>query len=132
MQIKTEEVLSDLIHKIIDISGTNIWKCYQCGKCSAGCPMVDFMELLPHQVIRLAQIGKWKEICEANTAWICAACLTCSVRCPRGIKIAEVMEALRQVVLRNRLSNKRLNISEERIRRLPPIALISAYRKILE
>jgi heterodisulfide reductase subunit C len=132
MQVINDEIQSDLIQKIIEISGTNILKCYQCGKCSAGCPLVNYVELLPHQVIRLAQIGKWKDICEANTAWVCAACLTCSVRCPRGIKIAEVMEALRQVVLRNRISNKRLKVAEERLRRLPPIALISAYRKILE
>ena len=132
MQVTNNEIESDQIQKIIDISGTNILKCYQCGKCSAGCPLVNYMEILPHQVIRLAQIGKWEEICEANTAWVCAACLTCSVRCPRGIKIAEVMEALRQVVLRNRISNKRLKISRERLRRLPAIALIGAYRKILE
>jgi heterodisulfide reductase subunit C len=90
------------------------------------------MEILPHQILRLAQIGKWEDVAGANTPWICAACLTCSVRCPRGVKIAELIEALRQIVLRTRISGRRLVISEEEIGTLPPIALISAFRKIIE
>jgi len=132
MQVKNEEVSSALKQKIEDISGTNVMKCYQCGKCSAGCPMVDYMEILPHQILRLVQIGKWAEVEGANTPWICAACLTCSVRCPRGVKIAELIETVRQIALRTRISDRRLRISEEEIETLPPIALISAFRKIVE
>jgi len=132
MQLKNEEICSALKQKIEDISGTNVMKCYQCGKCSAGCPMVDYMEVLPHQIMRLVQIGKWDEVSGANTPWICAACLTCSVRCPRGVKIAELIEAVRQIALRARISGRRLEISDEEIEILPPIALISAFRKIVE
>jgi len=132
MQLKNEEISSALKQKIEDISGTNVMKCYQCGKCSAGCPMVDYMEILPHQILRLVQIGTWEEVAGANTPWICAACLTCSVRCPRGVKIAELIEAVRQIALRNRISGRRLEISKEEIENLPPIALISAFRKIIE
>ncbi len=107
-------------------------KCYQCGKCSAGCPMADYMEVLPHQIMRLVQLGKWADVSAANTPWICAACLTCSVRCPRGVKIAELIEAVRQIALRVRISGRRLEISGEEIESLPPIAIISAFRKIVE
>lgn len=130
MEIKKEEINSDLIKKIYEISGTNLMKCYQCGKCSAGCPVVDSMDVLPHQIIRLAQIGKIDLLTESSTAWVCAACLTCTVRCPRGIKIAEVMEAIRQIVLRERDDVSQLDLTPEEMAELPPIALISAYRKV--
>lgn len=94
--------------------------------------MVQNMDVLPNQIVRLAQLGKWDEVMRANTPWICAACMTCSVRCPRGIKIAEAIEAVRQLFLRNRNSDKRLGLSQEELVELPPIALISAYRKIAE
>ncbi len=132
MKILTDEIKSDVAQKISEISGTNLMKCYQCGKCSAGCPMVEYMDLLPNQIIRLAQLGKWDEIEQSKTPFICAACLTCSVRCPRGIKIAEIMESIRQIILRRRDSNRRLSLSPEELEQLPPIAIISAYRKIAE
>jgi heterodisulfide reductase subunit C len=132
MEIKAEDIRADVIQKIYEISGTNLMKCYQCGKCSAGCPIVEFMDIIPNQIIRLAQLGQWEELAESNTPFICAACLTCSVRCPRGIKIAEVMEAIRQIVLRARDSQRRLTITPEEREKLPPIAIISAYRKIAE
>ena len=132
MEIKNTEIQSEPVSRINDISGTNLLKCYQCGKCSAGCPMVQSMDILPNQIVRLAQLGKWEEVMRANTPWICAACMTCSVRCPRGIKIAEAIEAMRQVFLRNRNADRRLGLSQEELVELPPIALISAYRKIAE
>jgi len=132
MEIKIEEIRSDLARKIADISGADPAKCYQCGKCSAGCPMAQHMDILPHQLVRLIQIGKIEEVLDSNTPWICAACLTCSVRCPRGIRIAEIMEAVRQVVIRKRDAKRRLDLPGEKREELPPIAIISAYRKIVE
>lgn len=132
MEIRATDIESELVERISEISGANLFKCYQCGKCSAGCPMAESMDILPNQIVRLAQLGQWEQIMRANTPWICAACLTCSVRCPRGIKIAEAIEAIRQICLRNRNSERRLGLSEEQITELPPIAIICAYRKIAE
>ena len=128
MNIK--EIHSDLTRRLNEISGTNVMKCYQCGKCSSGCPVVDHMDLLPNQVLRLAQIGETRDLVDSNTAWICAACLTCTVRCPRGIKIAEVMEALREIMLRSREGIRHLEVTAEELWDFPPIAVISAYRKV--
>jgi heterodisulfide reductase subunit C len=94
--------------------------------------MADFMDLMPNQVMRLAQLGRVEEIIKSKTPWICAACLTCTVRCPRGMKIAEVMEAARQYVLRQRDSSHHLNKLNEQADELPPIAVISAFRKIAD
>lgn len=112
------------------ISEVNVTACYQCGNCSAGCPAVNFMEIPPNRIIRMVQLGCLDEIADSNTPWICAACITCSVRCPRGVDIARVMEGLRQLALRkgySRVNINKLEIPEE----LPPIALVSNFRKFV-
>ncbi len=71
--------------------------CVQCGKCSAGCPVAFESEHTPRNIIRLLQLGRWKEACESPFLWVCAGCYTCTVRCPRGVQIAEEMLALRRM-----------------------------------
>jgi len=73
-----------------------VLRCYQCKKCSSGCPVSFSMELLPHQVMRLVQLESDREVLAANTAWVCSSCQTCSTRCPNDIDIAGVMDELRQ------------------------------------
>ena len=70
--------------------------CYQCGKCSAGCPVADEMDLLPHQVIHLASLGMEERTLRSATIWICAGCYTCAVRCPNDINVTAVMDDLRE------------------------------------
>ncbi len=86
--------------KLRDISGEEVRSCYQCGKCSAGCAMTSMMDLLPHQVIRLVQLGQVEEALASRTIWLCASCLACSARCPRGVSLPNVMESLRVTMLR--------------------------------
>ena len=126
-----EGFLSEDVERIAELSSTNVFACYQCGNCSGGCPSADYMDLLPHQVIRLVQLGRIGEILESNTQWICAACITCSVRCPKGVDIAAVMEALRQLVLRKNQQRVNLNqIDKKDLSELPQIALVSNFRKL--
>lgn len=70
-------------------------KCYQCGKCTAGCPAAEFMDIMPNQVLRLVQLGLVDEALQSKAIWICATCETCSCRCPRNVDITHVMETLR-------------------------------------
>ena len=70
--------------------------CYQCAKCSAGCPVADEMEILPHQLMHYLALGMEEKPLTANTIWHCAGCFTCAVRCPNDIDITSVMDSLRQ------------------------------------
>lgn len=69
--------------------------CYQCGKCTAGCPMAHAMDLMPRELIRLLQLGLIDEVLRAKTPWICAQCAVCSARCPQNVDIAAIMKAVR-------------------------------------
>ena len=119
---------TDVLKKVEEISGQNVFSCYQCGMCSAGCPMSEEMDLLPNQVIRLLQMGAFDEILGSSTVWLCASCYTCRARCPRGVDLARLMEAVRLIVLRK---TKDDYIPPVRMvkEKLPQIALISALRK---
>lgn len=81
--------------KIGKDSGQPVRLCYQCGKCTAGCPVAFAMDYPVHRVIRMVQIGLKDEVLKSNSIWLCTGCETCSARCPRKVNIAGVMESLR-------------------------------------
>ncbi|SHH11550.1 heterodisulfide reductase subunit C [Thermosyntropha lipolytica DSM 11003] len=89
-----------LLSQLEKEAGTDIKLCYQCGKCSAGCPVGFAMDYTPRQVIRLLQLGLVDEALSAESIWLCATCETCSERCPRGVDIASLMDTLRREALR--------------------------------
>ena len=76
-------------------AGVNLKDCYQCGKCTAGCPLAEGMDLMPREVIRYLQLGMPDKVLEAKTPWICAQCVVCSSRCPQNVDICSVMRAVR-------------------------------------
>lgn len=76
-------------------SGTPVAACYQCHKCSSGCPIGPDMDLLPSQVMRLTHLGLESEVLESRAIWLCASCEACTTRCPMEIDIAAVMDILR-------------------------------------
>ncbi len=124
---------SAFVAKVEKVSGQKLLACYQCGKCSAGCPMAAHMDILPNQIVRMAQLGMQQQLLSSRSIWLCVSCLTCNSRCPKNIRIAEVMESLRETALQNGQRNDRLNIGEisPQVRgELPPIAMISAMRKL--
>lgn len=85
---------------IINVSGEKINNCYQCKKCSNGCPITFAMDIQPHLVIKMIQLGMENEVLKSKTIWLCAACETCGTRCPNEIKLADMMDALRQRALK--------------------------------
>ena len=116
--------------RVEELSGEKIDLCFQCGACSSGCPLSSEMDLLPSKVIRYVQLGL-DEVLDSKTIWLCSTCYNCEIRCPRGIDIANVMEALRQLVLRKKYNNVSLDeLSPEELRGLPPIAIVSNQRKL--
>jgi heterodisulfide reductase subunit B len=85
---------TDLAQQILNRSGENVFLCYQCKKCTAGCPVAPYFDLTPHQVLRACQFGQDQLVLNSRTISICAACETCSTRCPQGIDIARIMDEL--------------------------------------
>jgi len=94
-QAKTKD--TSLLTEIFQHSGENIQNCYQCQKCSAGCPLNFAMDILPNQLFRHIQYEHRDKVLAANSIWLCASCHTCSVRCPNSIDIAKVMDTLRSI-----------------------------------
>ena len=120
----------DVLRKIEELSGEKIFRCMQCGSCSAGCPMHDRMDIAPNQVWKLLQLGEHETVGNSRSIWACFTCYTCSVRCPKGIDLAKVMEAVRQLLLRKRQDKVDGNkIPADILYEVPPIALISCLRK---
>ena len=82
---------------IEETSGQKISSCFQCGKCTNGCPVTFAMDIPPHKLIHLLQYGQDNDVLQSDTIWVCASCETCTTRCPNGIDIAHIMDTLRQL-----------------------------------
>ncbi len=131
VQISGDRTAGAFVAEIERLSGQDLLACYQCGKCSAGCPMAKYMDMLPSQMIRFAQLGLKDELLASNASWLCVSCFTCNTRCPKGVKIAEVIESIRQVQLRTRQDRFDVRkLDAAALAALPPIALIGSMRKL--
>jgi len=82
------------------LSGQNTNLCFQCSKCSAGCPMSDKMDLKPAQVMHNIRLGREDAVLNSTTIWLCVGCETCTARCPQDVKPAEAMTAARVLALK--------------------------------
>jgi len=81
------------------LAHTQLTNCYQCGKCTAGCPAAARMDLAPNQLIRTVQLGQTATALRSRAIWECVSCQTCSTRCPKEVDCAAVMDALREISL---------------------------------
>lgn len=86
------ELSTDMADRIRQATGENVFLCYQCIKCTSGCPLAGYFDLGPNQVMRAAQLGMEEIIYTSRSPWLCASCQTCTTRCPQGIDIARVMD----------------------------------------
>jgi heterodisulfide reductase subunit C len=77
-----------------------VTSCFQCRKCSGGCPLTFAMDLLPHHVIRLALLGQEQQVFDSMTIWVCSGCQTCTSRCPNGIDLAGTMDWFKEEAVR--------------------------------
>ena len=125
-QISADVITSPLLRRVETISGQNLSLCYQCGKCSATCPLAAQMDLMPHQVVRYLQLGL-EEVFDAKSYWLCATCFSCETQCPRGLDVSKICEALRTIKLRNDLRDLKI---EKLPPEMPQQGLVSALRKL--
>jgi len=89
----TQDTVNSLRQRTRDMSRN----CYQCGKCSAGCPVAEQMDLAPNRLIRLVQLDRLDKAAASLSAWECVSCQTCTTRCPQSVDCAGIMDALREL-----------------------------------
>ena len=116
---------------IKEISGVNPLKCMKCGKCSASCPSYNEMDIKPHQFVSYVQNEDIEALTASKSLYKCLSCFACVERCPRGVKPSKLIDAARQVVIRQRGKEY---LSADEVPQLlddetPQQLLMSAFRK---
>jgi len=128
--ISATHARSRFMRRVEELSGQNVLSCYLCGKCSAGCSVTSSADVQPHQIMRLIQLGQEEEALAIRTIWLCTSCFICTSRCPRGISLAAVMEALRTLVLRRGTDQTSpSSLPPSLLAEAPQLALVSCFRK---
>ena len=117
--------------QIKEISGVNPLKCMKCGKCSASCPSYNEMDIKPHQFVSYVQNGDIEALAASKSLYKCLSCFACIERCPRDVKPGKLIDAARQIVIRQRCQE---GLSADEISALldeetPQQLLVSAFRK---
>ena len=114
-----------------EISGTNPLKCMKCGKCSASCPSYEKIDIRPHQFVSYVINEDVESLAKCDSLWMCLSCFACVERCPRDVKPGKIVDAARQIVIRQKGQNylKADEIPELIDEELPQQLLVSAFRK---
>ena len=97
------EIDQSFAREVEERSGQNLELCYQCLKCSVGCPTARYMEYNPNALIRLIQYGQKEKVLSSQTIWFCVSCWTCGTRCPNEIDMGVIMDTLREMALEHGL-----------------------------
>ena len=130
VRILQPEERREAVNRMHELSNQDILLCLQCGKCTAGCPFSDEMDLAPHQVVRMAQLGLIDELKASEAIWYCATCFTCVSRCPVAIDIAAVAEVIRLYLqMDDEARFDPESIPKSLTENAPQQALVSLYRK---
>lgn len=132
INLSGEDINSSLIKHLERVSGEDLKMCYQCGNCSGGCPVSYEMELAPSQVMRFLQLGMIAEVAAANSMWVCVGCLQCYSRCPKGVSVAAILEAMRQASLRKGEDHEKIkDVPVPFLKDAPQQAIVCAFRKFV-
>ena len=92
------------------MGGERIRNCIQCGLCSASCPLSPYMDLTPRRLIHMAREGFKRDVLESFTIWLCTSCYSCTVECPRRIRVTDVMYALKRRAIEDGVYPRRFPI----------------------
>ncbi len=98
------EVFLNDVYGIPD--GDKIKECIQCGTCSASCPTSYAMDYPPREIIAAFRAGLLDRVLKSNTIWLCSSCYSCTVRCPSGIKLTDIMYELKRLAIEFGLAPK--------------------------
>ena len=117
--------------RIKEISGVNPLKCMKCGKCSATCPAFNEMDIKPHQFVSYVLNGDIEALANSKSLWKCLSCFACVERCPRDVQPGRLIDAARQLVVRQK---GQTGLAPEEIPELldedlPQQLLVSAFRR---
>ncbi|NQT19240.1 MAG: 4Fe-4S dicluster domain-containing protein [Planctomycetes bacterium] len=104
LELAGKALQSEFLAAVEEHSGQNVSACYQCGKCTGGCPVQPDLDLSPSRVLRFVQLGLEDKALSNETIWCCAACGTCTSRCPIGIDLVSIMDTLRAFAERKGIS----------------------------
>jgi len=104
------KVESSFLKEVEKKSGENLSLCYQCLKCTAGCPTASYMDVRPNSIIRMIQMGMREEVMGSSAIWLCVYCQTCGTRCPNEIHIGILMDTLREMAVEEGVPAKEKNI----------------------
>lgn len=81
--------------------GENIKRCFSCGTCTASCPVREVTDRYnPRRIIRMAILGLKEEVLSSDFIWLCSACYTCHERCPQDVRITDLMNAIKNIAIR--------------------------------
>jgi len=107
---KTEKIDSNFLEEAKRRSGENLSLCYQCLKCTVGCPTAPYMDIRPNTMIRMIQMGMKDEVLRSHAIWLCVSCETCGTRCPNEIDIGVLMDTLREMTIEEKIPAAEKNI----------------------
>ena len=96
----------ECLDQLMESADVRQYDCYQCGKCSGGCPMADAMDLKPRGIMRCAQIGSLNRILNSNTIWLCTGCYTCVDRCPHDVNVPALIEEARYEAMKRGIKRR--------------------------
>ncbi len=119
------------VEAIREISGVNPLKCMKCGKCSASCPSFNEMDIKPHQFVTYVINDDVEQLAKSKSAWKCLSCFACIERCPRDVQPGRLIDAARQLLIRQRGQQ---GLTAEEVpalldEEMPQQLLMSAFRK---
>ena len=99
LRIRRDGSAGSIARKVEEMTGVELGVCFQCRKCTCGCPVSAMTETTPSEIMRRLHLGAGEELLASDLVWVCASCETCSARCPMGIDVAKVIDALRALAL---------------------------------
>ncbi len=134
----TDEQIYDIAFAALlpELGGASVAACFQCQKCSSGCPIAGWADVKPHEVVRLAQIGARQELLTSHFIWECTSCGMCRARCPQDVDLPSAIDALRRLSWQENLVSEpavtTFNVTfldnVERLGRVHEFALMASFK----